>query len=38
MLEKGQSINSVKQMIIEAEIRNQVEEITRRAGYLWRYL
>ncbi|HSH08955.1 MAG TPA: peptide chain release factor 2 [Oceanipulchritudo sp.] len=25
-------------MIIDSEIRNQLEEITRRAGYLWRYL
>lgn len=38
MLEKVRPINSVNRMIIEAEIRNQVEEITRRAGYLWRYL
>ncbi|MEX0327017.1 MAG: peptide chain release factor 2 [Puniceicoccaceae bacterium] len=25
-------------MTIDSEIRNQLEEITRRAGYLWRYL
>ncbi|NDV63446.1 peptide chain release factor 2 [Puniceicoccales bacterium CK1056] len=25
-------------MVIDSEIRNQLEEITRRAGHLWRYL
>lgn len=29
---------SVMIMILASEIRSQIEEIAKRAGYLWRYL
>ncbi len=28
----------LKLMTIDPEIRNQFDELTKRAGYLWRYL